>query len=146
MYSGFTSISFRLGLIYVNWRSRIEFGTAGTLTFEKVSACLLKVSVREGLRGRMEAGWARMNDLIVIQASQVIVYEFFPRDASYLPVLHQGLCAYVLENVQDAATRGIVVGHDHRHHSDRWAKLTAVAFVDKGVRVYLFDGLVHTPL
>ncbi|KAI0004497.1 hypothetical protein BJV74DRAFT_807685 [Russula compacta] len=32
--------------------SRIEFGTAG-------------------LRGRMEAGWSRMNDLIVIQASQV---------------------------------------------------------------------------
>ena len=24
-----------------------------------------------GLRGRMEAGWSRMNDLIVIQASQV---------------------------------------------------------------------------
>ncbi|KAJ8078391.1 hypothetical protein PM082_012673 [Marasmius tenuissimus] len=33
-------------------RNRIEFGTAG-------------------LRGRMEAGWARMNDLIIIQASQV---------------------------------------------------------------------------
>ena len=26
-----------------------------------------------GLRGRMEAGWARMNDLIIIQASQVII-------------------------------------------------------------------------
>ena len=32
--------------------SRIEFGTAG-------------------LRGRMEAGFSRMNDLIIIQASQV---------------------------------------------------------------------------
>ncbi|CAL1703944.1 unnamed protein product [Somion occarium] len=88
--------------------SRIEFGTAG-------------------LRGRMEAGWARMNDLIVIQASQ-------------------GLCAYVLQNVPDAATRGIVIGHDHRHNSERWAKLTAATFVANGVHVYLHLGLVHTPL
>lgn len=27
-----------------------------------------------GLRGRMEAGWGRMNDLIIIQASQVTCY------------------------------------------------------------------------
>ncbi|VDB85543.1 unnamed protein product [Peniophora sp. CBMAI 1063] len=35
-------------------RTRIEFGTAG-------------------LRGRMEAGWSRMNDLIIIQSSQGLV-------------------------------------------------------------------------
>ncbi|TCD63890.1 Phosphoglucomutase-3 [Steccherinum ochraceum] len=89
-------------------RSRIEFGTAG-------------------LRGRMEAGWSRMNDLIVIQASQ-------------------GLCAYVLEQVTDAANRGIVIGHDHRYNSEKWAKLTAAAFISKGVKAYLLKGLVHTPL
>ncbi|KAI0085419.1 hypothetical protein BDY19DRAFT_996767 [Irpex rosettiformis] len=87
---------------------RIEFGTAG-------------------LRGRMEAGWSRMNDLIVIQASQ-------------------GLCAYVLQHVKDAASRGIVIGHDHRHHSERWAQLTAAAFVANSVKVYLYNGLVHTPM
>ncbi|KAH9857791.1 phosphoglucomutase first 3 domain-containing protein [Lenzites betulinus] len=87
---------------------RIEFGTAG-------------------LRGRMEAGWARMNDLIIIQASQ-------------------GLCAYVLQNVKDARTRGIVVGHDHRHHSDKWAKLTAAVFIDQGVPAYFRDTVVHTPI
>ncbi|KAI0822643.1 phosphoglucomutase first 3 domain-containing protein [Trametes gibbosa] len=87
---------------------RIEFGTAG-------------------LRGRMEAGWARMNDLIIIQASQ-------------------GLCAYVLENVKDARTRGVVVGHDHRHHSEKWAKLTAAVFIDHGVPVYFRDAVVHTPI
>ncbi|EIM85880.1 uncharacterized protein STEHIDRAFT_121879 [Stereum hirsutum FP-91666 SS1] len=89
-------------------RTRIEFGTAG-------------------LRGRMEAGWARMNDLIIIQASQ-------------------GLCSYVLQAVNNAAERGIVIGHDHRHHSSRWAKLTAAAFVEQGVKVYLLKGLVHTPM
>ncbi|KAI0710386.1 phosphoglucomutase first 3 domain-containing protein [Cerioporus squamosus] len=87
---------------------RIEFGTAG-------------------LRGRMEAGWARMNDLIIIQASQ-------------------GLCAYVLEHVRDARSRGVVVGHDHRHHSEKWAKLTAAAFIDQNVLVYLHPKVIHTPL
>jgi phosphoglucomutase len=75
----------------------------------------------------MEAGWARMNDLVVIQASQ-------------------GLCAYVLANVRDAPARGVVVGHDHRHHSARWAALAAAAFSARGVKVYLHRGLVHTPL
>lgn len=89
-------------------RTRIEFGTAG-------------------LRGKMEAGWSRMNDLIVIQASQ-------------------GLCAYVLDHVENAAIRGVVIGHDHRHNSERWAQLTAAAFIASNVKVYLHNGLVHTPM
>ncbi|KIJ17245.1 phosphomannomutase [Paxillus involutus ATCC 200175] len=89
-------------------RTRIEFGTAG-------------------LRGRMEAGWARMNDLIIIQTSQ-------------------GLCAYVLKHVANAASRGIVIGHDHRHNSKEWARLTAAVFASYNVRVYSLRGLVHTPL
>ncbi|EPT05929.1 hypothetical protein FOMPIDRAFT_1033960 [Fomitopsis schrenkii] len=88
--------------------NRIQFGTAG-------------------LRGRMEAGFSRMNDLIVIQASQ-------------------GLCQYVLNTVEGAASKGVVVGHDHRHHSEKWARLTAAAFLKNGVKVYLHRGLVHTPL
>ncbi|KIM48987.1 hypothetical protein M413DRAFT_438147 [Hebeloma cylindrosporum] len=89
-------------------RARIEFGTAG-------------------LRGRMEAGWARMNDLIIIQASQ-------------------GLAAYVLQHVEGAITRGLVVGHDHRHHSEHWARLTAQVFLAKNIKVYLLRGLNHTPM
>jgi phosphoglucomutase len=89
-------------------RTRIEFGTAG-------------------LRGRMEAGWSRMNDLIIIQTSQ-------------------GLAEYVSLHVREARSRGIVVGHDHRHHSDHWAHLTAQVFIAEGFRVYLLKGNVHTPL
>jgi phosphoglucomutase len=60
--------------------------------------------------------------------------------------LYQGLCAYVLRNVKEAASRGVVIGHDHRHHSERWARLTAAAFMAKNVKVYLYKGLVHTPM
>ncbi|KAJ7716660.1 hypothetical protein DFH07DRAFT_862010 [Mycena maculata] len=80
-----------------------------------------------GLRGRMAAGWSCMNDLIVIQASQ-------------------GLCQYLLKTVDNAAARGVVIGHDHRHNSARWAELTAAVFVAAAVKVYLHRGLVHTPM
>ena len=100
-----------------------------------------------GLRGRMEAGWSRMNDLIVIQASQVreknnaLVWQ-----GKLIRVTIQGLCAYVLEHVDNARNRGAVIGYDHRYNSKRWALLTALAFLDKGVKTYLYRDLVHTPM
>lgn len=87
--------------------SRIQFGTAG-------------------LRARMEAGFSRMNDVTVLQASQ-------------------GLSKYVQNNVENAEKRGVVIGHDHRHHSKRFADLTCLAFCQLGFTVYKF-GLCHTPL
>jgi len=85
-----------------------------------------------GLRGAMGAGSNRMNDLTVLQASQ-------------------GLCAY-LESVmgqEELRSRGVVVGYDHRAsdslNSESFALYTAAAFVHRGVRVYLFNGIVPTP-
>ncbi|KAJ2157990.1 hypothetical protein GGF46_004106 [Coemansia sp. RSA 552] len=89
-------------------RNPIEFGTAG-------------------LRARMEAGYARLNCLTVISASQ-------------------GLSAYVARQVPDAQARGVVVGHDHRHNSHSFACLTARAFLDRGFQVYLYSGHSPTPM
>lgn len=75
----------------------------------------------------MEAGFSRMNDLTVLQASQ-------------------GLAVYIEKTVPDAKKRGIVIGHDHRHHSDDFARLTAFAFIQKGFKVWYYKELVHTPL
>ena len=94
----------------------------------------------------MEAGWARMNDLIVIQASQVGVDVHAALGHVFQCLYCQGLCAYLLKNVVDAASRGIVIGHDHRHNSADWARLTAAVFLSRNVKVFLLRGLVHTPL
>jgi phosphoglucomutase len=59
---------------------------------------------------------------------------------------HQGLSAYVLNNVPNAVARGIIIGHDHRHNSENWAVLTAAVFLEHGFKVYLFSGNVPTPL
>jgi len=48
--------------------------------------------------------------------------------------------------IDDAKTRGIVIGYDHRRNSERFAFLTAAAFIHEGVKVYLHQGIVHTPL
>jgi phosphoglucomutase len=68
-----------------------------------------------------------MNSLTVIQASQ-------------------GLAAYVLANIPLAKSRGVVIGHDTRHNSEKFAKLAAAAFVAKGIKVWWYEGYVHTPL
>ncbi|ESW98817.1 hypothetical protein KL918_001792 [Ogataea parapolymorpha] len=86
--------------------SRLTFGTAG-------------------LRAPMGAGFNRMNDVTVVQASQ-------------------GLAEYV-KSVADEPS--VVVGHDHRHNSQRFAELTAAVFLIKGFTVYyLGGGLAATPL
>ncbi|KAH6565777.1 hypothetical protein BASA50_003368 [Batrachochytrium salamandrivorans] len=80
-----------------------------------------------GLRAEMGAGYSRMNELTVIQASQ-------------------GVCAYYLDIVPDFKTKGVVIGHDHRHNSDAFARVTAAVFASKGVKVYYYKDLVHTPM
>lgn len=80
-----------------------------------------------GLRASMQAGFSRMNSLTVIQASQ-------------------GLAAYLLEHDPDAKHKGVVIGRDARHNSEKFAKLAAAAFVAKGIKVWWYDQIVHTPL
>ena len=73
----------------------------------------------------MQAGFSRMNDLTVIQASQ-------------------GLAEHIVASVPTNAS--IVIGYDHRHNSSRFARLAAAAMIQRGIRVYFYTSLVHTPL
>ncbi|XP_067306216.1 glucose 1,6-bisphosphate synthase [Pseudorasbora parva] len=93
--------------------SRMTFGTAG-------------------LRAPMGAGFARINDLTVIQSTQGM-YKYL---ASYFP---------------DLKTRGLVIGYDTRAQassgctSERLARLTAAVMLCKDIPVYLFSTYVPTP-
>ena len=66
-----------------------------------------------GLRGPLGAGPNRMNELVVRQTAA-------------------GLADYVLATVPGAAERGVVIGFDARHKSDRFAQSTARVFAAKG--------------
>ncbi|KAG7174532.1 phosphoglucomutase-2-like [Homarus americanus] len=79
-----------------------------------------------GLRGRMGAGYAQMNDLVIIQTSQ-------------------GFGKYLTTVNPEAKTKGVVIGHDSRHNSHRFARLAAAAFLNAGVPVYLYGKIVPTP-
>lgn len=73
----------------------------------------------------MDAGFSRMNELTIIQATQ-------------------GLYAYLQKTGN--LDKGIVIGRDHRHNSEAFARLTAAVFLSKNVKVYYYAKLVHTPL
>ncbi|XP_003744897.1 phosphoglucomutase-2 [Galendromus occidentalis] len=79
-----------------------------------------------GLRGVMAEGFACMNDLVIIQTSQ-------------------GLAKYLVENIADARKMGVVISFDGRHNSPRFARLTARAFLQLGVKVFLFNRVTPTP-
>ena len=77
----------------------------------------------------MRAGYAGMNDLVIIQTSQ-------------------GLSKYILSHygsTLEIKAQGIVIGYDGRHNSKRFAERTAVAFLSQGIKVYLFQETVPTP-
>lgn len=80
-----------------------------------------------GLRARMGAGFSRLNCLTIVQTSQ-------------------GLADYILKNVSGSAAAGIVVGYDARHHSKKFAELAAMVFTTKGIKVWWYEDLAHTPM
>jgi len=79
-----------------------------------------------GLRGILGAGTNRMNVYTVRRASQ-------------------GLANYILDNAADGKARGVVVSHDSRRYSRKFALETALIMVQSGIKAYIFEDLRPTP-
>jgi phosphoglucomutase len=111
----------------VSTRSEIEQLVAANNTVELQLRLGKRIAFgTAGLRGKMEAGFSRMNSLTVIQASQ-------------------GLAEYLLNTDTHVKDRGVVIGRDARFNSDKFANLVAAVFVAKHIPVKWL-GQVHTPL
>lgn len=93
--------------LHSRFDTRLEFGTAG-------------------LRGRIEAGSARMNRVLVSQAAA-------------------GLAAFLLEREPDA-TPSVVIGYDGRKNSRVFATDTAELMAGAGIRAILLPRLLPTPV
>ncbi len=79
-----------------------------------------------GLRGIMGAGSNRMNIYTVGAATQ-------------------GLANYLKEAFPDMPQISVVVGHDVRNNSRKFAEIVADIFSANGIKVYLFDTFRPTP-
>nr|XP_039265824.1 phosphoglucomutase-2-like [Styela clava] len=80
-----------------------------------------------GLRAAMGAGFSKMNDLTIIQTTQ-------------------GFAKYLQQKFSsDLNQRGVVIGYDARHNSERFARLAAAVFIHSGIKCYLYRGIVPTP-
>ncbi|KFZ38095.1 phosphoglucomutase [Shewanella mangrovi] len=80
-----------------------------------------------GLRGVVGAGPTRMNLLVIRQTAA-------------------GLGQYLLNQLADAADRGVVIGYDGRPDSLRFAHNTAEVLCSLGIKVYLTNQVCPTPL
>lgn len=79
-----------------------------------------------GLRGIMGAGSNRMNIYTVGAATQ-------------------GLSNYLLKEFSDLEQIKVVIGHDCRNNSRKFAEISADIFSANGIKVYLFEELRPTP-
>ncbi len=79
-----------------------------------------------GLRGIMGAGSNRMNIYTVGAATQ-------------------GLANYLKEAFKELPQISVVVGHDVRNNSRKFAELVANIFAANGIKAYLFDNFRPTP-
>ena len=81
-----------------------------------------------GLRGKVEAGLARMNRVVVMKAAH-------------------GLGSWLLAQPGlEARTRGVVVGFDARYSSRQFAEDTAAVLAGLGLPAHVFPDPVPTPL
>ena len=79
-----------------------------------------------GLRGIMGVGSNRMNIYTVGAATQ-------------------GLSNYLKKEFADLDQIKVVIGHDCRNNSRKFAEIVADIFSANGIKVYLFDSCRHTP-
>lgn len=79
-----------------------------------------------GLRGVMGPGTNRVNDLTI---GRVTV----------------AFGQFLIENVEDAKTRGVVISHDNRINSRHFTLLASSILNKMGLKTYIFDDLRPTP-
>ncbi len=79
-----------------------------------------------GLRGVMGPGTNRVNDLTIGRVTVA-----FGR--------------FLLENVKDAGSRGVVISHDNRINSRHFTLLSSSILNKMGLKTYIFDDLRPTP-
>lgn len=79
-----------------------------------------------GMRGELGVGTNRMNRYTVLRATE-------------------GLARHIEKLGDEASSRGVVISHDPRHYSRRFAEEAALLLARHGIRAYLFDDLRPTP-
>ncbi|NOI14865.1 phospho-sugar mutase [Vibrio hepatarius] len=80
-----------------------------------------------GLRGKVGCGPNRMNRLVIQETAT-------------------GLGHYLIEQIKDAAQRGVVIGYDGRPDSCQFAHDTASVLTSLGIKVYLTHKVAATPI
>ena len=79
-----------------------------------------------GMRGIMGVGTNRMNEIVISKATL-------------------GFARYLLNNVDNAKEKGVVIAHDNRFNHHEFMMAAANVLTTLGIKVYIFDALRPTP-
>lgn len=121
---------------YQRWRSDINLDPELKQELDEIADDEMKIRERfdrvlafgtGGIRGEMGAGTARINIYQVRKATM-------------------GLARYLLENKDAHATASVVIAHDTRRNSVRFARETAAVLAFAGIQAWLFPQPAPTPL
>ena len=120
---------------YTRWLENLEEGDPLRAELEAIREDPAEIEERffrdlafgtAGLRGKLEAGTACMNRLVVGRATK-------------------GLADYIIAHGPEAMDRGVIIAHDPRHFSREFSLLAAGILAGNGIRAYIFPDLRPTP-
>jgi len=97
-----------------------------------------EVALRERFSGRLEFGTAGLR--APMQAGPMGMNRVVVRESA------AGIARYLLANEPESARRGVVIAHDARHRSDRFARDCAEVIAAHGIRVALAEPPQPTPV
>ena len=85
----------------------------------------------------MEFGTAGIRGIVGMGTNRLNVY--------IIRRINYGFADYLIQNIEGAKDRGIVIAYDNRHESDTFSLESARVLASKGIKVYLFESLRPTP-
>ena len=85
----------------------------------------------------LEFGTAGMRGIIGVGTNRMNIYTIRKANA--------GFAQFLLENVENAKERGVVIAYDSRHFSPEFAMESAKVLATNGIKAYVFESLRPTP-
>jgi len=126
----------------MNYKERYRYWLDSPMTDSETKAELLAIAdddkeIKERFHTTLSFGTGGMRGVLGAGSNRVNVYTI--RKAT------QGFAEYIKQQGKEACEAGVVISHDNRRFSVRFAEETAGVLAANGIRAYLFNGLRPTP-
>ena len=120
-------------LVYQNWLNNENIDA----DLKKQLEMMTEAQKEDAFYTDLEFGTAGMRGVIGPGTNRMNIYTI--RKANV------GFAKYLLENIENAKERGVVIAYDSRHFSSEFAMESAKVLATHGIKTYVFEGVRPTP-